>query len=468
MSYQMALCARVIKTGQLTPVLTFGITPDDFTSQEAKNLWGLILSYYSQPESQGSIISPNVLQKWFKNFVIPDDMPSYTMQTLCYEVRRERTITQGNALAVQFTEEVAIPTCNPAEALATLQAGVSRLIALGTTQNTDVSLKQGLAKVRTRLQMMKAGVDFSTMKWPWDPLNKATFGVQPDDYIVFYGRPKSMKTWVLCYLIAWAFENEKKVVVYTKEMTDENIYARTLACILHLIYDDLRGGTTSEADDMKLAELAAYIENDLRLSSMITVLSGQDVPEGGDTVQWLESKAEQYQPDIMFVDGLYLLSSTRKFTSDEGRVRGISRDLRAMNLKLRIPLICTMQANRKAAGHKDANLDEIAYSDALAQDCTIASRVIADRTSPTISLVIGGSREFKLHGLRINAVPARDFSFHSVLSEHDIAKAKEQDVVEEESKEPKKAKNKKETVRAPKSDMTDVLVNQHLRAMGQM
>ncbi len=467
MSYQMALCARVIKTGQLTPVLNFGITPEDFTSQEAKNLWGLILSYYSQPESQGSVISPNVLLRWFKNFVVPDDMPSYTIEALCYEVRRERVITEGNALAVAFAEEVAIPTCNPAESLAALQAGVSRLIALGTTQNTDISLKEGLAKVRKRLRMMKDGVDFSVMKWPWEPFNRATFGIQPDDYIVFYGRPKSMKTWVLCFLIAWAFENEKRIVVYTKEMTDENIYARTFACILRLIYDELRGATTSAADDLKLDELAAYVEHDPRLASMITVLSARDVPEGGDTVPWLESKIEQYKPDIMFVDGLYLLSTHKKFTSDEGRVRAISRDLRAMNLKTRVPLICTMQANRKAAGHKDANLDEIAYSDALSQDCTIAARVINDKTSPTISIVIGGSREFKLHGLRINAVPARDFSFNSELTEHDIMKAKEQDAPEEEGKD-KKPKTRKESVRAPHVDRTDQLMEQQMRAMGQM
>lgn len=466
MSYQMALCARVIKTGQLTPVLNFGITADDFTTLEAKNLWGLILSYYSQPESQGSVISPNVLQKWFKSFVLPDDMPSYTIETLCYEVRRSRIITDGNALAVKFTQDVAIPTCNPAAALAELQSGATRLIALGSTQNTDVSFKQGVAKVRTRLKLMKAGVDFSKMKWPWAPLNKATFGVQPDDYVVFYGRPKSMKTWVLCFLIAWAFENEKKVVVYTKEMTDENIYARTLACILRLIYDELRGATTSEADDLKIDDLAAYIEHDPALANMITVLSARDVPEGGDTVPWLESKVEQYKPDIMFVDGLYLLSSQRKFTSDEGRVRAISRDLRAMNLKTQVPLICTMQANRKAAGHKDANLDEIAYSDALAQDCTVAARVIADKTSPTISLVIGGSREFKLHGLRINAVPARDFSFHSELTEHDAAKAKEQDQAEDEKA---AKKSRKESVRAPKTaDPTEALMQKHLQAMGQI
>jgi hypothetical protein len=467
MSYQMALCARVIKTGQLTAVLNFGITIDDFTSLEGKNLWSLLLSYYMQPETTGAVISPNVVQSWFKNFVLPDDMPSYPIEALCYQVRRERIITDSNALVMKYSDEVNIPTCNPAASLASLAQGVSSLIALGSTANTDVSFKQGVAAVRTKLRLMKSGVNFSKMQWPWEILNKATFGVQPDDYIVFYGRPKSMKTWVLCFLIAWAFENGKKVLVYTKEMTPDNMYARVLSCILQLTYDELRGATTSPEDDAAIDNLAATIEHDVHLSNLLTVLSGRDVPEGGDTVPWLQSKIDVYQPDLIFIDGLYLLSSQRKFTSDEGRVRGISRDLRAMNLSTGVPIIATMQANRKAAAHKDANLDEIAYSDALSQDCTIAARVINDKTSPTISVVIGGSREFKLHGFRINAVPSRDFSFHSILDEKEIQKAKEADQSEEEDKKKKEAANKKNGAKPePKFvDRTEQLIDAQLRKL---
>jgi hypothetical protein len=129
----------------------------------------------------------------------------------------------------------------------------------------------------------------------------------------------------------------------------------------------------------------------------------------------------------------------------------ISRDVRSMVLYRGVPVIASMQANRKAAGHNDANLDEIAYSDALAQDATIAARVINDKASPTISLVIGGSREFKLHGIRINAVPAVDFSFHSILTEKDIEKAKQADAPPEDKKKDKE-KVRTNGKRSPKTD----------------
>lgn len=439
MSFQLALCSRVIKTGNVAPVLEWGITPDDFTIEEAKNLWALLLSYYSSAETQGSVLDNRVLLEWFKHWTLPDDMSGMTTETLCYQVRRERVCTESNALAVKFTQEIAIGAQNPASSLAWFHSDLTRLIALGTTKNTDVTARQGLANVRAKLAQMKAGVDFSVMKWPWQALNDATFGVQPDDYVVFYGRPKSMKTWVLCSIIGWAFDQQTKALVYTKEMTPDNLYSRTYACILKLIYDELRGGTTSERDDERLAQLAAYMENDHDLANMLTVLSGQDAPPGGDTVPWLQSKVEKLKPKILFVDGMYLLSAHQKWKSDEERVRMISRALRKMVLDTGVPVIATMQATRKASAHSQANLDEIAYSDALSQDCTIAARVINDKASPTISIVVGGSREFKLHGFRINGVPARDFSFHSVLGEKDIMDAKEGDQSEAEEKpKPKK------------------------------
>jgi replicative DNA helicase len=455
MSYQLALCSRVVRTGNIAPVLNFGITIDDFTTNEARAFWNLILAYYTQHESRGSIVAPTMLQGWFKDLILHDDIPSMTIEALCYEVRRERVIVEGNRALVAYSEEVSLPTANPAAALSRLQKSVSDLIALGTVANSDVPLSAGLSNIMQQVQLAKTGVNRARMDWPWEALNDATFGLQPDDYIIFYGRPKSMKTWVLVYLIAWAYEHEKRILVYTKEMTPDNVYHRVISCIARLPYDDVRGALSGyarndpartasiEHAEKVLSELHTFVKSAPGEGERLQVLSGRDVSAGGDTVSWLKSKVEQYKPDILFVDGLYLLSDQRKATSDHVRVMNISRDLRNLVLHTGVPLVATMQANRKAAAHGDANLDEIAYSDAISQDATIAARVINDKNAPTISILIGGSREFKLHGFRINGVPSTDFTFHSQLTEQDALKAREGD------QEPSEKKPKKDSIRRP-------------------
>jgi hypothetical protein len=109
------------------------------------------------------------------------------------------------------------------------------------------------------------------------------------------------------------------------------------------------------------------------------------------------------------------------------RVQNVSRGLRQLGLRKKIPIVGTIHANRKASGHTEGNLDEIAYSDAVAQDATVAIRMIAELSRPVIDMVMAGSREFYLPGFRINSVLAQDFTQHSVMEADEVRKATESD-----------------------------------------
>jgi hypothetical protein len=463
MSYQTALCARVIKTGDIASVLNFGLTMDDFTEMEAKSFWGMILAYYTEQGMPGSVIAPQMMRIHFPALVWDDDMTGMRIEKLCAQIRKDRIAVEANEAMTKCLGAMnsSLPDITPD--LQELHQRISSLIALGTRGNTDVTIRTGMSNILRNMGLARQGVNRAIASWPWKALQDATFGINPDDYIVFYGRPKSMKTWVLIAILAHLFEWEKKVLVYTKEMTPDNVYMRTIAAICHMKYDDLREATSvgrplSMADEKQLYEYWDCISTDPVWADRLIVLSGRDAPAGGDTVAWLHSKIDQYKPQVMLVDGMYLLSDQNKAKVDHHRVMNISRDLRQMVLSTGVPVIATMQANRKAALHTDANLDEIAYSDGVAQDATIAARVINDKMSPTISLVIGGSREFKLHGIRIMGKPAEDFSFKAVLTEKEIEKAREGDEDDKEEKNEKKDKDKGKgkTKREPKVEGTTV------------
>jgi hypothetical protein len=140
------------------------------------------------------------------------------------------------------------------------------------------------------------------------------------------------------------------------------------------------------------------------------------------------SKVELYRPDVVFIDGMYLMSDSKNAKKDHERVRNVSRSVRAMNLKTNVPVIATLQANRAAAKNQDANSDEVAFSDAIGQDATLLMRCIREQDKPTIAMVIGGnSREFQLDGFRIHGVPASNFNYYGEISVKEIEQAKEKD-----------------------------------------
>ncbi len=426
---EMQLISRVVHSGDLATVLEWGISIDDFRTVEGKALYNAICAYYADPSSRLSVLGPNLFLQRFPQVQLVADN-SVATEALCHELRTARVIAEGKETHAEFLSDLEV---DPEMAISAMHANMTRLLSLGTRKNTDTPMSVSLERIMGKYRYTKAnGIgSFAKMLWPWAAMNDLTGGVQEDDYIVFYGRPKSMKTWVMAYMLGEAFRQGKRVLIYTKEMTQDNIFQRASACIGRIPYQEFRTGKLEVWDEATLDEL---VQEAKACGYDPICLSGRDA-EGGDTVSWLHAKIEKYKPDVVFVDGMYLLQAQNKKGAMWERVTEISRGLRDMVLATKIPLIATMQANRGAAKHASGNLDELAYADAIGQDATITIRCIAEKSSPTIALVMAGSREFKLHGMRIFANPATDFSFKEIMTEKDILKAGEADVDDDSEQE---------------------------------
>lgn len=387
-----------------------------------------LISYYATPQTRGSVIGPIVSQQVFPNFILCDDL-YMTTEALCSEVRRRRIQLECNERLDKIREALEQDTVGACASL--VQLG-TEMVQLGSSKITDVKLGLAVDQSLSLYQLRKAGWVFSVAPYPWRLLQQATGGLQADDYVVLYGRPKSYKSWVLFYLASMIFMQDRKILIYTKEMTPENVFNRILCCLAQVRYQEFRTGNLSYEEEVSLYQTRHMIHM-LGAQEKIIVLSGKDANAGGDTVPWLHSKIKTYLPDAIFIDGLYLMSDVRKNKDKHSRVQSISNDLRQMNLETRVPIVATLQANRGAAKHNEANFDELAFSDAIGQDATLVARVINEKDSPSAMLVLAGAREFSLNGLRIHAAPAVNFEQFGQndddarLTAKDIEKAKEKD-----------------------------------------
>lgn len=431
-SVGMQLLSHVIRTGKLTDVMDWGITKEDMLTAEERSMFDMLLGYQSE---YGSVLGPNLLQVKFPTFELVDDGPQITTEALCSETRRARLRRDAKVIGTRLIEQAEI---DPFKALSEHQGQVSNLVHLGMSKKTDVHFADAMVDIVDDYDKQQAGLLLPRLYWPWVLMNTMTGGISEEDYIILYGRPKSMKSWVLCYMIASAFMTKKKILVYTKEMTPKNIYKRVAACLASLPYQELRTATLTDAQKLELLEVRAHAIA-LKLSQVFVCLSGKDVAAGGDTIPWIRSKIDKYKPDALFIDGLYLMSEDtgRKNMKTNERVENVSRAARQMVLDTGVPLIATMQANRKAAAHQNAELDEVALSDAASQDATLLARIINEKHEhptfgQTIAFLIAGSREFKLHGFRIGGTPATDFGFKEIMTEKDIERAKDGDTRHEE------------------------------------
>ena len=93
--------------------------------------------------------------------------------------------------------------------------------------------------------------------------------------------------------------------------------------------------------------------------------------------------ADEMGPDIVFIDGVYLLrpTETGRNSTRTDRVSAVYDELRGMNLDMRVPYILSTQFNRAAGrGGKEGSLETISYSDSIG---THSSHVIALKDGPT-------------------------------------------------------------------------------------
>lgn len=419
----MGLLSKIVRHDALKHAIEWGLRDEDFLTDEGRAIYQHMLMMIRDPRFNGSTPGVNVMATLYPNFDMCDD-PNMSLEAYCTMVRENKL---GVEMQGAFREALA-SSDNAVDRTTKLMDRLQRnVLSIAYGQRDDVNFSDALTRILADHDLRASGVDLSIGKWPWEPFNDTSGGLQNDDYIVLYGRPKSKKSWVLAAFIASLFLQDKTVLIYTKEMTADNIFMRVGACIAGLPYQELRTGRLSREDRKKLGLLQQVVA-DMQATQRMICLNGKD-SSGNDTIEWLEAKAKKYKPDAIFIDGLYLMNDSRgsKNQKDNFRVQNISRAARQMVLSLGVPLVATLQATRAASAHKSANLDEIAFSDAIGQDVTCAIRVINDEETDTITLVVGGSREYKFSGCRIWGIPATDFSWIENLSQKEIDSIKQKD-----------------------------------------
>jgi len=438
------LISRIIRSGPegLQTVLDYGISPNDFSTNECKATFIHLLEYYKDAATRNAVIGPNKFVTEFPHFELVDE-PGMTVEAYCHEVRQSKLRRDVERAGIESGK---LAQSDPIEAAKVMRQAADAIIASGYNQNEDVFLSRRIEHIVMDYELREQGGLINNILWPWELLNDITGGINDEDYVLLYGRPKSMKTFVLTYIMAMAYESGSRILCYTKEMTPDNMLLRIAAFLGRLPYQDIRMGTMTAEQKEGLIDLYKHIREQAEHTSGandLIVLSGREAKHG-DGVMWLQSKIEKYKPAACFVDGLYLMKDDRstKRTSDWQRMTNISRDVRQMILDTGVPVIATMQANRKAAGHSSAELDEVAYADAVGQDITHAFRVINEKASPTIALVTAGAREYALHGIRINGVPCTDFEYLSELTERDVSKVQKADGVPEDAQDHSKPRKK--------------------------
>ena len=208
-------------------------------------------------------------------------------------------------------------------------------------------------------------------------LDYKTSGLQPSDFILIAARPSMGKTaFVLNLVDHIAVKKGLPCMVFSLEMSKEQLVNRMLAMESNVDSQKLRTGTLSDSDWDAVVEGIGVIGN----SKLII----DDTP--GISIMELRSRCRkmklEYGLNVVIIDYLQLMSGSGKRGGDnrQQEISEISRSLKALARELSAPVIALSQLSRACETRQDHRpmLSDLRESGAIEQDADVVMFLYRD------------------------------------------------------------------------------------------
>ena len=208
-------------------------------------------------------------------------------------------------------------------------------------------------------------------------LDYKTSGLQPSDFVLIAARPSMGKTaFVLNLVDHIAVKKGLPCMVFSLEMSKEQLVNRMLAMESNVDSQKLRTGTLSDSDWDAVVEGIGVIGN----SKLII----DDTP--GISIMELRSKCRkmklEYGLSVVIIDYLQLMSGSGKGGGDnrQQEISEISRSLKALARELSAPVIALSQLSRACETRQDHRpmLSDLRESGAIEQDADVVMFLYRD------------------------------------------------------------------------------------------
>ena len=207
-------------------------------------------------------------------------------------------------------------------------------------------------------------------------LDYKTAGLQPSDLILIAARPSMGKTaFVLNVAENICFRQKKSALIFSLEMSKEQLVNRLLSLESHVDASLLRNGNISDRDWEGLVEAAGIISE----SGLLI----DDTP--GISIGELRSKCRKYKLkhdiSVVIIDYLQLMSgSGRSSDSRQAEIAEISRSLKGLARELNVPVVALSQLSRAVEKRDDHRpmLSDLRESGSIEQDADVVMFLYRD------------------------------------------------------------------------------------------
>lgn len=383
---EKAVLSRILFSNEWNNVMDRRVTEELFQDMECRKCFKYVYDFYSK---YGKVPSIDLVEEEFKDLRI-----EYAKEPVDYyldKMTENYVRVKGSQVLIGSAREI---VKSPMKGIEKLQTAVAELTLEAVPTRDDLVEDTVEDRMARYLRLKKVG-GMDGMPTPWEVLNEATMGLHGGDFIAIVSRPGVGKTFMLTLFAEYATRNKLKVLFVTNEMSNTQIMQRFDAVYFKLPYKELRAGLLPDALEKM------YFEGLKKMKKDVKMVVTQDV----HGVNSVGSKIDQYKPDLVLIDGMYLLADDQNSQSRWEGISNISRNLKKLARKKNVPIIATTQFNRASEDVKidKVTLSNLGFSDSIGQDADVVLGLFRTKDMEM-------NQEMKVRMLKIREGEPKDFT----------------------------------------------------------
>lgn len=255
------------------------------------------------------------------------------------------------------------------EAIQLITSKVGELNILGNQGNIVEFSNEGLEAFTDHQTKQLLQGDDEYIKLGWGTFDNQNGGLTGGDVLSLVGRPGTGKTYLALHAAMYAWRHQGKVPLFVSmEVNPQALMHRIIAMYTQTYVSDVKKATISTK---KKNEIVHTLEG-LHDMPKFWIIDGNL----SSTVSDIENWVTELKPDLVVVDGAYLIEGDNKWSrSFQEKIKESCEGMKKrVAAKQNIPVILSYQFNRDAAKLKPdekASLEHIGGSDAIGQISSI-------------------------------------------------------------------------------------------------
>ena len=359
MNNQTRLLSKIIKDRDLSLALEGNINESWFADPTDKKIFRFLHDHYSNYQECPSL---DVVKSNFPTYELinVEDTIFYLIDVLVQERRKQR-ITETLGYALEALEK----SQDHESALRAMELGMIKLEEEGLNKSTDLEITKAAEKAIAAYEHRKENPGLLGIPTGFPTMDIATSGLQPGQLVVIIAPPKTGKSTLALQIAITAHLEGKVPMFYSFEMSNAEQESRYYAMRSRISHKRLMTGSLSPEEEARYFAKVRSIQDMRDKFWFVDSASGQ-------TVSGIASKIQSRNPDIVFIDGTYLMIDEQTGESNTPQaLTNITRSLKRLAQKINKPVVVSTQVLSWKMKKGQVTADSIGYSSSFHQDADV-------------------------------------------------------------------------------------------------